>query len=165
MGAGNVCVFGTNEGLYYVDNKYFDVVEAVNENGEAEAMLRDEAEERKLNYRPDEVLSTYEYEDFLDELKTKIKERFSSFSDVDNWERDRHIILENKLFKIAIEDNQWSYAVELLENSEPSGLHTRNFNTYFNYLKEVLLLIFPEIGTYSSAWTHGTIRRNDKCSV
>jgi hypothetical protein len=74
--------------------------------------------------------------------------------------------MENQLFEIKIEDNEWSYAVKLLQK-EPgydydyTGLQKKHYKNYLNAIKEVLLELFPSIGCYGGAWTHGTIRRED----
>lgn len=143
MGRGNVCVNKENEGLYYVDYNNF------------RPWLEEE------NYEIDE----YQLDDFKEEFIIEIKKRFKSFIDINEFENNKEILLRNNLFSIAIEDNEWSLAVELLETEDyydsPNldGLRYKHSNNYLNGIKETLLDMFGEIGIRTSAWTSGTIKK------
>ena len=100
---------------------------------------------------------------------------FPSFSRVqgDVWIRtgaygdyDRRVIMENSLFYIAVQDNQWSVAVELIQKEDPyddhlSGLQARHYQRYLEGMKKCLLERLPSIGTYGGAWTSGRITREE----
>ena len=100
---------------------------------------------------------------------------FPSFrrSDPNCWLRNgpygiwnRRAILESSLFYIAIEDNEWSMAVELIQKEDPydnhlNGLQKRHYQSYLDGIKKCLLNRLPSIGRYTGAWTSGVIKRED----
>ena len=71
--------------------------------------------------------------------------------------------MENSLFEIKIVDNEWSYAIELIQKENDyddclSGLQKKHYQSYLDGMKDILLGMFPEIGCYcGNPWTHGTI--------
>lgn len=81
--------------------------------------------------------------------------------------RSRLVLLESKLFRIVLEDNEWSLAVELIQKEEPWGdvwmenLQKRLYQKYLDGMKKALLKRLPAIGTYSGAWTSGRIKREE----
>ncbi len=144
MGRGNVCVHGPYEGLYYVDydNFYYDVTdEDDNPTGEREFD----------QYYMEHTIDNFKYE----MLKSGV------FTECDRWHhRDIHIILESKLFEIAIVDNEWSYAVMLLQKEDaPVGLQKKHYESYLRKIRDALFEQFSKLGIYECAWTHGTIDR------
>jgi hypothetical protein len=163
MGRGNVCVFGKYEGLYYVDRDYLDFYVPI--DGEAdEGLFLEEMEHNDFaNYEYDEYISRSYYEDFVNEFMHLFCHKFRSFSKTGN---DYGIILESELFKIEVEDNQWSYAVKLIQNecwydNHLEGLQKKHYGSYLEGIKNILLEMFPSIGAYGGAWTHRTIKRED----
>ena len=89
--------------------------------------------------------------------------RFKSFSAPINTRfiREGKIVLENSLFEIVFEDNEWSLAVKLLQkdcdfNAEP--LQKKHFQKYFDGLRDCLFEYFDELGIYTGPWTHGIIK-------
>lgn len=163
MGRGNVCVFGDYEGLYYVDRGYLDYYIPI--DGEAyEGLFLEEMEQNDFaNYEYDEYISRSYYEDFVNEFMYLFTKRFNSFNKTNN---DYGVILESELFQIEIEDNQWSYAVKLIQkecwyDNHLVGLQKKHYESYLNGMKNILLDIFPSIGAYSGAWTSRTITRKD----
>jgi len=144
MGRGNVCVHGPYEGLYYVnyDNFYFNELDD-NDNVTGE-----------LGF--DQVYMEHTIENFKCEmLKSGV------FTECDSWHyRDIHVILESKLFEIAIVDNEWSYAVMLLQKEDaPVGLQKKHYESYLRKIRDALFEQFSKLGVYGGAWTHGTIDR------
>ena len=164
MGRGNVCVFGEYEGLYYVDRDYIDcyIANEADENGEFEQkMLGEMSMEDFQNYEYDPVLSGLYYEDFIQEFTSMMEEKFKSFVSTGN---DYETVMENNLFEIVIEDNEWSYAVKLVQKEDDydnhlEGLQKKHYQNYLEGIKNILLELFPSIGCYGGAWTHGTITR------
>lgn len=168
MGRGNVCVHGKYEGLYYVDRDYLDcysLLEA-NEDGSYDQKLLGEIPYEEFSkYEYDEYLSLFNYENFINALTSKIEDRFKSFCSTG---KNYGVILENNLFQIEIEDNEWSYAVKLLQKEQDyysdgflEGLQARHYKEYLDGLQEVLFDLFPSIGTYAGAWTSGRITREE----
>ena len=166
MGKGNICVNGKFEGLYYVDKDYIDcyISKETDENGEYFNKLQCEMEypEDYQNFDYDDILSNFYYNEFIQEFTSKMENKFKSFVSTGN---DFETIMENSLFEIEVEDNEWSYAVKLIqkesyyENLE--GLQKKHYQNYLDGIKMILLDLFPSIGCYGGAWTHGTITRED----
>ena len=163
MGRGNVCVFRDYEGLYYVDRGYIDFYVPI--DGEADdGKFFEEMEHNDFaDYEYDEFLSRIYYEDFIYDFIYYFTKKFKSFSKTGN---DYGTIMENELFEIEIEDNQWSYAVKLIQKEDCydnhlEGLQKKHYENYLEGIKNILLEMFPSIGCYGGAWTHGTIRRAD----
>ena len=176
MGRGNVCVWGKCEGLYYIDND--DIMVYSRSDGDPDGvgckLIRDLTYEEMNSdeWEFDEVLTDIEYDTLIANFKEDFMTRFKSFTRCDKWlydygRRDRKAILENELFYICTEDNQWSVAVELIQKEEPYGepwmenLQRRHYERYLDGIKRTLLTYLPSIGTYSGAWTAGTLRRED----
>ena len=168
MGRGNVCVTGDHEGLFYIDNGTFHVYR-LNDDYEQVALLDDIDYADLEKWHFSEIDTMYELEDIEECIINGFMERFNSFTPFtrEEWiSRERRAILENDLFYIALEDNEWSIAVELIQKQDPcgdslSGLQSRHSEKYLEHLKKILLERLPYIGTYSGAWTSGTIRRED----
>ena len=166
MGRGNTCVFGKYEGLYYVDRDYIDcyVAKEMNEDGEyEEKMLGDLSMGDFGDYDYDYALSEMYYEDFVYEFISMMEKKFKSFGTTGN---NYGVVMENNLFEIEIEDNEWSYAVKLIQKEDDydnhlEGLQKKHYKNYLNGIKVILLELFPSIGCYGGAWTHGTIKRED----
>jgi len=148
MGRGNVCVRGEYETLFYVDYDYFEQYK-LDENDEPTTERDYECESMDIQIA-------------IDELKILLQKR-TNFIICDRWHhRDTHVILENKIFEIAIEDNQWSFAVMLLQKEDVDiSLHKIHFERYKNILRDVLFEQYPKLGVYGGAWTSGTINRED----
>ena len=167
MGRGNVCVFGKYEGLYYVDRDYIDcyIAKEVNDNGEYEEKMQCDMNypEDYNNFDYDNILSKSYYDDFLQEFIFMMENKFKSFNSTG---KDYGIVMENNLFEIEIEDNEWSYVVKLIQKEDDldnhlEGLQKKHYENYLEGIKVILLELFPTIGCYGGAWTHGTITRED----
>jgi len=151
VGRGNTCVFGDYEGLYYIDWDNFS----------------SEYEDEHGNVIQDYDFQREEWENSLYQFVTDFTQRFKSFSRCDEWiSRDEKAILENKLFYIAITDNEWSMAIKLIQKEQGyydggniENLQAKHYKTYLEGIKECLFSQFEELGTYGGAWTSGRIRR------
>lgn len=171
MGRGNVCVTGDYEGLYYVDNDYIHSYRRVGCDPEEEnSRLLGELDYSDLSggdWVFDEWETNANYEWFLEWFQSSFMKRYRSFSKCDEWvgwRRESHAILENDLFYIAVEDNQWSTAVMLLEKDHPylsyDGLKAKHHLNYLHGIRECLFEQFDTLGIYGGAWTSGTIRKS-----
>lgn len=164
MGRSNVCVFGDYEGLYYVDRDYLDyyIAKEADEYGEYEGKMQYEIDYNEFeDYEYDNFISQINFEEFVQEFVNLMEKKFNSFTSTGDT---FGTIMENSLFEIQIEDNEWSYAVELIQKDNDwddslRGLQKRHYQNYLNGMKDVLLYMFPEIGCYGGAWTHGVIKR------
>lgn len=169
MGRGNVCVFREYEGLYYIDNDYLHAYHRYNKEDEAMemAMLGDlDVSDFSDGWEYDESESYWIWQATLADLKHGLKQRFKSLIDCDEWvSREEHAILENALFYIVVQDNQWSMAVKLIQKEDDymdfSGLQKRHYQSYLDGIRDVLFEKFETLGTYGGAWTSGRISRAD----
>lgn len=164
MGAGNVCVSGTCEGLFYVDNKFLDVYSKLDTDGKVIIASSDEYLDDGYDY--DEHESLFQREEFEHLFCELVMQRFKSFDYINKWiTRSRRAILENELFYIVCEDNGWSLAIELIQKEgeyggdEKVGLQMGLYLTYLDGIKKILLDMNGEVGVYKGAWTSGVITK------
>ncbi len=150
MGRGNVCTLGKYEGLWYIDYDKFCDYNREDEDEDA----------------PEAVMWQ---DDFIEYLQQEMMSRYKSFEVVDRWVSDcgcrcdKHAILESKLFFVAIEDNQWSLAIELIQRvpEELAGLQAKHYEGYLETIKNIILDLFGEVSYRNGAWMSGTIRKED----
>lgn len=179
MGRGNVSVSGQHEGLFYIDNDHIHVYRRDDPyEDEPETRLMGDLEYSELtggDWLYDEWGTMEEQGDIEECFVDSFGRMFPSFSRVreEVWIRNgaygdlcRRVIMESKLFYIALEDNDWSMAVELIQKEDPyddhlSGLQARHHQRYLDGMKTCLLERLPSIGIRTSAWTHGVISRED----
>lgn len=177
MGRGNVCVTGSYEGLFYIDN---DDLRVYRKDGPGTDDCED-CLQRDLDYADitgpdwylDEAGSSYEEADVLECFCNEMRKLCPSFQPAANsnvWlGNERRVILENELFYICVEDNEWSLAVELVQKDGYSdcqsawlaGLQKRRYREYLDSMKKALLARLPSIGIRTGAWTSGTITREE----
>lgn len=153
MGRGNVATNGKFEGLFYVDYDNFYVYYESNMY---------ECDEETSQENINKAIKT-----FVDDMQRK----YASFTPMKqrtwlsgNGQR-KEVILENGLFYIAVEDNEWSLAFELLQK-EPDygnliGMQKANYKKYLQAMQDCLLKQFQQIGVYAGSWTHGVINREE----
>lgn len=177
MGRGNVCVTGPYEGLFYIDNDDLQVYRRNNPYAkEEETCLQRELGPDDImgdEWLLDEIGSSYEEEDVLECFCAELRKLCPSFQPAANsnvWlGNERRVILENELFYICVEDNEWSLAVELVqkdgysdcESAWMAGLQKRRYRGYLDSMKKALLARLPSIGIRTGAWTSGTITREE----
>ncbi len=178
MGKGNCCVTGKNECLFYIDNDDFHVYVKYDAESKtySESLLGDLhcSDLTSGEWVYDEVFTESELADILCEFKTAFCEMFPSFSpcEPDTWIKNgpfgdytRKAILENKLFYVCVEDNQWSMAVELIQK-EPKwgycleGLQSKHAPKLKEGMKSCLLERLGRLFVYSGPWTSGLITRD-----
>lgn len=159
---GNINVYGEYEGLYYIDYDYIDYYKSKEENEYGEfdiKLLADMDADDFEDYEYDYDLSRLSAEEYINMFVEDMTKKFDSFVATG---KTYGVIMENSLFEIKIEDNEWSYAVELIQKDDYSisGLQKKYYKQYLDGMKDVLLLLFPEIGYWSgNCWTHGIIKR------
>ena len=176
MGKGNVGVAGAYEGLFYIDNEDFHVYRRNDDLDDwPETRLMRDLDYAELTgdgWLFDEEGTANEEDDVLECFKDDFCRRFPSFqrTEPDTWIRNgaygnlcRQVILENGLFYVCVEDNEWSLAVELIQKEEMWGdvwmenLQKQLYQKYLDGMKTSLLKRLPGIGTYKGAWTSGRI--------
>jgi len=159
MGKGNVCVTGDYEGLYYVD---FDNFTCYREDQDGNP-VKDQYGHPVHDYELEQVY----LEDAISEFINDFSLLFKSFLPCDIWlNRTSKAIMENELFYIAIEDNEWSEAFMLLQKEQScyscgriENLQSRHYSTYLEGMKHCLFEQFDELGVYTGPWTSGRITR------
>lgn len=162
MGRGNCCVTEPYEGLFYIDN---DDLHFYHPRGDYYWETSDSELARCIPYP--EITEKWEYDELASEecFSESIRQRFPSFSSCDEWiSREQHAILENRLFYIVLQDNEWSLAVELIQKEAPwpedyTGLQRRHHQRYLDGIRDALFEQFDELGTYAGAWTSKRITK------
>ena len=120
MGRGNTMVQGKYEGLYYVDN-----------DGEVE-LLGAISDLKDWDY--DYEISRENFEWFLNQFCEDFQKMFPSFEIVQT--DCCGTIMKNNLFEIVVEDNEWSYAVKLIQleadyyESSKEGFQKKHYKNY-----------------------------------
>ena len=177
MGRGNVCVTGPYDGLFYIDNDNLRVYRRNDPYAkEEETSLQRDLSCEDLSgdeWLLDEIGSSYEEEDVLECFCAELRKLCPSFQPAVNsnvWlGNERRVILENELFYICVEDNEWSLAIELVqkdgysdcESAWMAGLQKRRYRGYLDSMKKALLARLPSIGIRTGAWTSRTITREE----
>lgn len=198
MGAGNVCTFGEYEGLFYLDQNFISTYSKVNRcscgsvlgsvtNDESKtarelskAGIAYDFDGRSADWAYDEFLSGNEWTSMIELMQESLMSRFKSFSKCDRWRgvtaydrsQNRHVVLENGMFEIAVVDNEWSAAWMLLERADIEELEYRNgvnlrplmarhYHSYLYAIRDILLDTYGECSAYSGAWTSSRITRED----
>jgi hypothetical protein len=174
MGRGNVCVNGDYEGLWYVDNDYINWYHKKGDTYEYDDY--DEYHKLQKDLTSDEFSSDTwsfdwlhtdaELDWLLGTFEDRFMQRFSSFEYCDEnadhhtlwWRNGGRAVLENELFWIVVQDNEWSIAIELIQKEDDYdnhllGLQKRHYERYLNAMAEILLELVPDIYAYSGAWT------------
>lgn len=154
MGRGNACVFGEYEGLYYIDWSNFS----------------SEFEDEHGNVIQDYDLQREEWEGSLEQFINDFTKRFKSFSECDEWISDSEkAVLENSLFYIVVEDNEWSIAIKLIQKEQEyydrgniENLQAKHYKAYLDGMRDCLFNQFEELGVYGGPWTSGRIRRTEE---
>lgn len=170
MGRGNVCVFQEYEGLFYIDNDDLHEYRCYDDvTGETEYRKQGELSYEDLtgcHWKYDEYLSQQNWEDAMADFVAAMKAKFPKFVTCDKWiSNERHAILENNLFYIAVSDNEWSMAVMLIRKDhwcyDFSGLQKQHYQRYLDGIRDCLFEQFETLGIYGGAWTSGRISRSD----
>lgn len=174
MGRGNVCVTGSYEGLFYIYNNDLHVYRLnslCDDDDVPKRLLRDldYADISSGKWSLDEVETNYKEEDVLEYFCEEMRKLYPSFQPpIDRWDTwldgSRRVLLENYLFYICVEDNEWSLAVELIQRDDCrhlAGLQEWHYTHYLEGMKKTLLSRLPKIGTYDGLWTSRIITRDE----
>lgn len=169
MGRGNVCVTGEYEGLFYIDRDDLDVWRKVVDGETRDTRLARELphEERTGGeWEFDQLLSDEEWEEALESLMWKMHRKYPSFRECNKWlSNSRKAVMQNKLFYIAVEDNEWSMTVMLIQKtnyySSMVAMQKRHYQFYLDSIRDFLFEQFDTLGTYAGAWTSGRIQRGE----
>ena len=103
----------------------------------------------------------------LQSFKTPCRKKFPSFTPCNKWTNGgQRAVLQNQLFYVALEDNEWSLAVELIQKEAPwpqsyDGLQHKHYQRYLAGIRDTLFEQFESLGIYTGPWTSKTIHRSD----
>lgn len=110
-------------------------------------------------------------DEYRTNLVNEMMRRYPSFEEPNQtWlpnHRNGKVILENKLFYIIVEDNEWAEAVELIQKESEygdvdlSGLQKQHYRHYLDAIQDILLEQFGEVGIYTGPWTSGKITKGE----
>lgn len=167
MGKGNVCTKNQYEGLFYIDNEYLDQYRKKNSFDELMVKSRRELSNEELDSSDwilDEDETELNWQAVKSNLIYSIRKKFSSFTPCSEWiDQTQFAILENNLFYIVVEDNEWSMAIKLIQKEygclNYSGLQKKHYQRYLNGIKDALFEQFDTLGTYAGPWTSGLIEK------
>lgn len=150
-----------NEGLFFV-NLNDILVYHKKRHPDIFCVKKDIPQGEEDNYIIDKEKSQYRYdrfkEKFCEEMQTRCKSLQPGVSGKKfiNTTKQK-LILENKLFRIVFENNQWSIAVKLLRKDDANqGIAQQTFETFLQHTKDALLMQMPEIYVRNGSW--GTTR-------
>lgn len=165
MGRGNFRVSGKYEGLVYIDKDCFAAMSkksSLDDGDSNEIIAKVHIPFQELDdYEEDDLITEENYQLIINSFKDSFCRKFKSFLDTGEMFGE---VLENELYTINIEDNEWSYAVLLLQKDIGNeGLQKRHFERYLDAIKEILFTFddIPKLGLYGGAWTHGTLTREE----
>lgn len=168
MGRGNVCVTGKYEGLYYIDRDDLDVWYRETEDGCEERMQRELSYEDTTSgdWKFDQTRSQEEWDEAIENLIWKLHTKHPSFTECNRWlNNERKAVMQNKLFYVAVQDNEWSMAVMLIQKDSCyvslNGMQKKHYQNYLNSIRDILFEQFETLGVYAGAWTSGRISRSD----
>lgn len=147
-------------GLFYID--YKDIFH-YNKPNESDFLKEKEINPADLeNYEFNQTISQAYYDKCLDKISTYLADKFDSISKVDEREKKKHIIAKNHLFEIAIEDNNWSVAIQLLPIKKANkGLQKQMYYAFLHGLRNALFEEFDTLYVRNGSWSQIPITKND----
>lgn len=166
MGAGNVNV-SLNDGLFYV---HYDSVNVYKNKRDKSIICqrKDITRGQEKDFVFDMGLSQQNYDVWLEAFRQKLMKRYPSYRRVDRYtKRDQRIVLENDMFFVAIEDNEWGFAVELIARTKyPYPQFQKHlFPHFFKGMKETLLSLTETIYIRSGSWTTQAVTKDNMDAV
>ena len=177
MGKGNVCTHNKCEGLFYIN--YEDLLvyrykDRYKDSNYEPVLLKTIQGTGKIDdYEFDEHSTSENIDDVLEMFVADLTAKQYRFSSCDKWlSNTENAIAEDEFFYIAIEDNDWSIAVKLLQKEAPEHYddeeidafemtQERLFQSYLTDIRDALFEQFDELGIYAGPWTHGLIRKGE----
>ena len=162
MGRGN-CNVNTTAGecVFYVDNDLLQIY--YNKSNPEETVFGKELTTSTMGqYEYDQDESQKFFEEQLNTIKSQLMKKFKSLKEADYWSgRSKHIVLENNMYGIALEDNEWSVAFELIMKIDGNpGLKKHNAKSFGKGLRDILIKNFGTIHIRTSAWTSAELTKD-----
>ena len=166
MGRGNVCVSGEYEGLYFIDYDDLHIYQPVEGNEDERKFLRVLSLEDLCSWEYSDIDTQWWENNVIEELQNSMLKKFPSFYPCDErTSGGQRAVLQNQLFYVALEDNEWSLAVELIQKEAPwpqsyDGLQHKHYQKYLAGIRDALFEQFESLGIYTGPWTSGIIHRS-----
>ncbi len=173
MSAGNFTTRGQYEGQWYIDKDPYAIYRCLSKagtggNAEDETLSRSEMDTKDINendgWEFDMDLSEEAWDTMLNEFAADFMKRFPSFTRLDRGVRSHSVsanaIMQNDLFYVAVADNDWSFAIVLMEKPNANeGLMAQHYQRYLDGMKECLLTYVESVAYRTGAYTHGYVNR------
>lgn len=143
-----------NEQLYYID--FEEVYQYHHKNNKTQKKCgTDLTADEKDDYIFDLNASQEAFNQFVNTFRSVFTQNYKSFQSVDEYRgrNKQHIILANNMFEIAIENNDWSFAVELLRKPVKNNLQDTLFETFKTGLEHTLKGFFQTIYIRTGSWS------------
>jgi hypothetical protein len=106
-------------------------------------------------FKLDLPLSQQNYDVWLEKFRDAMQKRYKSYHKIDKYlKRDQRIVLENNMFQVIIEDNEWSFAVELISvpHCPYPAFQKHLFPQFFKGMREILFTITETIYIRNGSW-------------
>ena len=147
-------------GLFYIDYKDIFIY---NKPNDSELLKeKDIMPDEFNNYEFNQDASQAYYNNCIDKLADSMSKKFTSISKIDKTDKKKHIIAGNQLFEIALEDNQWSIAVQLLPVKKANkGLQKQMYYAFLHGLRESLFEQFNTLYVRNGSWSQMPVTIND----
>ncbi len=159
----NVSVNPDREALFYVDYSCMDVYVNVNDANDVKTNNDPAIAQNPDTYQFDDTLTQARFDSFKKQFVKKMQDKFKSLKPHDLTLKGKHQLLMNDMFIIAFEDNDWSVAVELLENpkSKNPNLRPNLFPNFKKGMRDILLDLVDEIHVRTGSWSTQRVTKAD----
>lgn len=159
----NVSVNPDREALFYVDYSHMDVYVNINDSNDVKTNNDPAIAQNPDLYRFDDTLTQARFDSFKKQFVKKMQDKFKSLKPHDITTKGKHQLLMNDMFIIAFEDNDWSVAVELLENpkSKNPNLRPNLFPNFQKGMRDILLDLVGEIHIRTGSWSTQKMTKAD----
>lgn len=154
MSKGNINV-SLNDGLYYISYNSVNVYKS-KQNPQDLKTIDQIAPQDRAQFDLDLPLSQANYDAWLESFRKAMRKRYPSYRIIDKYlKRDQRIVLENNMFQVIIEDNEWSFAVELISipKCPYQAFQKHLFPQFFKGMREILFTITETIYIRNGSWS------------
>ena len=163
MSKGNINV-SLNDGLYYISYESVNVYKS-KQNPQDLKTINQIAPQDRAQFDLDLPLSQANYDAWLESFRKAMHKRYPSYRIIDKYlKRDQRIVLENNMFRVIIEDNEWSFAVELISipKCQYKAFQKHLFPQFFKGMREILFTITETIYIRNGSWSAEPFTANEQ---
>lgn len=143
---------GTDDVLYYIDYNKMDVY--VNKNNTSDIKFGDNPNITD-DYEFNEDMTQAHFDKFKEQFSEEMQKRYKSLKPVNKVVKGARHLLASDMFIIAIEDNGWSFGVELLNNPKckNKNLSKHLFPSFAKGMRDILIDLAGEIHVRTGSWS------------